>query len=65
MVQIRKYEISKLSFLNKENCEGKTYKLETLKYGWVMTSYKGSPKDILKSLVIISPGGGRGSWRIL
>lgn len=30
-----------------------------------MTSYKGSPKDILKSLVIISPGGGRGSWRIL
>ena len=30
-----------------------------------MTSYKGSPKDILKSLVIISPGGERGSWRIL
>ena len=30
-----------------------------------MTSYKGSPKDILKSLVIILPGGERGSWRIL
>ena len=28
MVQIKKYEISKLSFLNKENCQGKTYNLK-------------------------------------